>query len=194
MVGISQHPNSLNESFYFDKKHDHFFSIHALDYFMLDEHLDLAIDITKTSYSEQEVTKIISLIQRIDRDDKDLLFVPRLSHNERIAALNDYLSTIDHPKETEKIKKQYVKDNEEFTDFDKRFEIESTPEIADGWHHFKYDLLRPKAETFLNLNAININNARILDFGSEAGFTIDLIQDNAGHKIKPKTKWWQFWK
>ncbi|MAB49294.1 MAG: hypothetical protein CMC05_11750 [Flavobacteriaceae bacterium] len=193
MIGISQSPNSLNESFYFDKKEEKFFSIVVTDYFMLDDNLNLAKN-TTTSYSEQNQNKLVTLIKRIDKEDKDILFVPRLTHKERRDVLSEFLSSIDNPKEKEKIESLYLKTDDELTHFDKRFEIESSQKIVNEWNEFKDRILLSKAESFLNLNAINLNNASIMDFDNEGGITIDLTKDDNGNEIVDEKRWWEFWK
>ena len=136
----------------------------------------------------------MTLIKRIDKEDKDILFVPRLTHKERRDVLSEFLSSIDNPKEKEKIESLYLKTDDELTHFDKRFEIESSQKIVNEWNEFKDRILLSKAESFLNLNAINLNNASIMDFDNEGGITIDLTKDDNGNEIVDEKRWWEFWK
>ena len=193
MIGISQSPNSLNESFYFDKKEEKFFSILVTDYFMLDENLDVARD-TTTTYSQESQDQLVSLIKRIDKNDRDILCIPRLTHNERRKILSDFSHNLDNEQESEKIESLYLNTTNELTYFDKTFEVESLPEIVIDWNNFKDRILLSKAESFLNLNAINLTKTSIMDFGSEGNITINLKEDGEGNEIRNKKKWWEFWK
>ena len=64
----------------------------------------------------------------------------------------------------------------------------------DEWNEFKDKILLSKAESFLNLNAINLNNVGIMDFDDEGKITIDLTKDDKGNKIVKDKNWWKFWK
>ena len=83
MIGIAQSPYILNESFYFDKINNEFFSILVTDYFMLDENLEVAKN-TTTSYSKSNQGELVNRIRRIVNEDEDIISIPRLTNKERI--------------------------------------------------------------------------------------------------------------
>lgn len=191
VIGISQSPNSLNESFYFDKVSNEFFSILVTDYFILDENLDVAKNAT-TSYSNSNQSELVKRIKRIENEDKHIIPVPRLTNKERKDLLTQFLRSIDNQKEKERIEQLYL--NTERTIFDKKFDIESEQEIVEEWNNFKYETLLSKAESFINLNNINVHSARIWDLEDEGIITIDLTKNDEGNVIQEKRKWWEFWK
>ena len=101
MIGISQSPNSLNESFYFDKINIEFFSILVTDYFMLDENLDVAKN-TTTSYSQGNQSELVNRIKRIENKDKDN--INSTPDKERKGLLTEFLESIDNPKKKKELK------------------------------------------------------------------------------------------
>lgn len=191
VIGISQSPNSLNESFYFDKSNNEFFSILVTDYFMLDKNLDVAKNIT-TSYSHSNQSELVNRIKRIENEDKEIIPIPRLTNKERKDLLTQFLESIDNLEEKDRIESLYL--NTERTSFDKKFEIDGEQEIVDGWNSFKNEILISKADSFINLNNINIRSVRVWELEQEGNITIDLTKDDEGNVIEEKSKWWEFWK
>ena len=191
VIGISQSPYSLNESFYFDKLNNEFFSIIITDYFMLDENLNIAKN-TSSSYTSNNQNELVNRINRIENKDVYIVSIPHLTSKERKELLNQFLESIDDPREKERI--QQLSLNRERTTFDKKFDIESTQEIVEGWNNYKNRILLSKAESFLNLNKVNIDVACIWIPGEDGSITIDLTKDEKGNEVKVKSKWWEFWK
>lgn len=191
VIGLSQSPNSMNESFYYDKSSNEFFSILVTDYFIIDENFNIAKN-TTSSYSENKISELLNRIRRIENDDTDLISVPRLTFKERKNLLIEFTNSLDDKTEAKRIEKLYL--NEDRTIFNKRFEIESKPEIIDKWNSWKNEFLLSKAETFLNLNEIDINSATVMEFDEKVCIDIDLTKDEEGNIIKEKKKWWQIWK
>jgi hypothetical protein len=191
VIGISQSPNSLNESFYFDKSSNEFFSILVTDYFMLDENLEVAKN-TTSSYSQNNQSELVNRIKRIENEDEHIIVIPRLTNSERKDLLTKFLDSIDLPEEKGRIEKLYF--NTERIIFEKTFDIESEEEIVEGWNKFKNEILLTKAETFLNLNNINTHSARVWELEQEGSITIDLTKDDEVNIIEKKSKWWEFWK
>src|SRR5687767_10928026 len=111
MIGFEQPIGSLTELFYYDRLSNLFFTIHVSDYFMLDENLDIAPNVT-SSYSQDTQEAIVGWIKRIDKKDSQIIYIPRLTQSER----------------------------------------------EEGYDH---NFLLLKAETFLNLNNIDIETAKV---------------------------------
>ncbi|GAA3592891.1 UPF0158 family protein [Flavivirga amylovorans] len=193
MIGISQSPFSLNEVFYLDKKINEFFSILATDYFMLDDNFNLAKN-TSTSYSKKNENDLINRIQRIENNDNQIIEVPRLSFNERKKILIEFLDSVNDENEKERIKNLYL--NTDRTIFNRKFEIESNKDIIKNWNKYKNEILLSKAESFLNLNNININSTKVWEIEDDGNITIDLTKDDKGKSLGSTYKkiWWKFWK
>lgn len=190
-VGISQSPSSMNESFYFDKLKNEFFSILFTDYFMLDEDLNVAEN-TTTSYSTTDQSKLISNIKRIENQDTSLILIPRLSNEERQDLLKAFIKTIDNQKERTHLTTSYLKSEQ--TIFDLRFEIEGSEQSVNQWNLIKDEFLLSKAESFLNLNNIHIDQSYIWIPNEEGNITIDLKKNDDGAPLEKKSRWWEFWK
>lgn len=182
MIGMSQSPNSLNEIFYFDKLHNEFFSILAIDYFMLDENFDVAENVS-TSYSQSNENGVVDKIKRIESEDKHIILVPRLSKKERDDILTEFLQSINNPEEKERIENLYLK-TEGRTIFYKEFAIESEVEIVDKWNDFKNEILLSNAESFLSLHNINVHSARVWDLEEVGSIKVDLTKDDSGNVIE----------
>lgn len=75
-AAISSPPNELTRSFYYDKLNQTFFIIHIVDYFMLNE--DLEIDNSaQVSISEKSQKEIVDWIKRIEKNDDSIIRVPQ---------------------------------------------------------------------------------------------------------------------
>jgi len=75
-VGFSQPINSVKESFFFDKQNQIFFSIHAIDYFMFNEQLEIE-DPDSSSYSLKTLKDIQYWVKKIDANDPIIQFIPQ---------------------------------------------------------------------------------------------------------------------
>ncbi len=190
-IGLSQPPNSLNESFYFDKKSHSFFSILMMDYLLLDECLNKAKN-TTSSYSESTQNKLIAFIKRIENNDLKIISIPRYTYKERNVLLSQFLLTIEKSEERNRLESKYL--NSESDTFTKKFTIDGEQITIEAWENFKDAHLYAKADSFLNLNNINIASTTLLEFDEVGGYTIDLRKDENGNTIQEKNEWWKFWK
>ncbi|WP_405223817.1 hypothetical protein [Dokdonia sp. Asnod1-B02] len=75
-VSLSLPQNKQSEMFYFDKSQNLFFSIHIVDYFMLNENLEID-ESTTSSYNKKTENEIVSWIKRIELEDKRIISVPQ---------------------------------------------------------------------------------------------------------------------
>ena len=75
-VSLSLPENRQSEMFFFDKSKNLFFSIHIVDYFMLDENLEIDKS-TTSSYNKKTENEIVSWIKWIEREDKLIISVPQ---------------------------------------------------------------------------------------------------------------------
>ncbi|WP_338769559.1 hypothetical protein WAF17_10110 [Bernardetia sp. ABR2-2B] len=75
-AAISSPPNEFTRSFCYDTTNQTFFVIHALDYFMLNENLE--IDVSAESSMPTEAQKeIVGWIQRIEKNDDSIIRIPQ---------------------------------------------------------------------------------------------------------------------
>lgn len=178
-IALSQSPNLLSESFYYDKENQEFFSILITDYFMFDEKLEIDKSVT-TSYSEENLKKIVKKIKRIENNDKSIIAIPRLTNQKRKAILDNFIESlpINLTAEKQRLKEEYYfPDNTSLKNlniFDKHFEIEGEESIIEKWTNFKENVLSIEAETFLNINAIPIHSTKIWDVEESGDITISI--------------------
>jgi len=69
--------------------------------------------------------------------------------------------------------------------------IISLPRLGDLSDNGHEELISQEIDTFLNLNAIDLETARVWEVEDEASISIDLKKD-----VKPEAKsaWWKIWK
>lgn len=79
--GMQKSAARLFEGFYYDKRDCEFFEIINIDYFMLDENLNVAEDVS-TTYSKKDQLIISDRIKRIDVKDQSIIEVPRFGETE----------------------------------------------------------------------------------------------------------------
>ncbi len=118
--------------------------------------------------------------------------MPRFSFNERKEVLIEFLDSLND--KNERIKNLYF--NTDRTIFNRKFEIESSKNIVKNWNIYKNEILLSKAESFLNLNDINISNTKVWEIEDDGSVTIDLTKDDKGKSLGGtyRKKWWTFWK
>ncbi|GGA86304.1 hypothetical protein GCM10008015_28760 [Flavobacterium palustre] len=83
-TGLQQPTDRFSEIFYYDKRDNEFFSILVTDYFMFDENLNIAKDIT-TTYSKENLETLIDRIRRIENKDVAIISLPRLGNSPNTA-------------------------------------------------------------------------------------------------------------
>ncbi|MCC9072168.1 hypothetical protein LNQ49_11305 [Flavobacterium sp. F-65] len=130
-IGLSQSPDKISETFYFDKRDNQFFSILITDYFLFDEGFKINKN-TSSNYSDVNLKLLIDRLKRIENDSNSIIVLPRFG------------------------------------------------EIIEE------DLIS-KMDSFLNLNAINLESVSLWEVEELGDITIDLTN-------KKKKHWWQFWK
>jgi hypothetical protein len=80
-TGFQQPSDRLSELFYYDKRDDQFFSVLVTDYFLFDNELNLAKDVTST-YSKKSLESLQDRIKRIENNDLNIVAIPRLGQME----------------------------------------------------------------------------------------------------------------
>ncbi len=72
---MTKTPGSLTECFYYDRQNNEFFSILAIDYFMLDENFNISED-ASVSYSTENLKILLDRMKRIEADSNDIISIP----------------------------------------------------------------------------------------------------------------------
>jgi Uncharacterised protein family (UPF0158) len=182
----------INETYYFDKNHNQFFSVFITDYFLLEENPDINI---QSPYSDNELIVLKDRINRIESKGNSILYIPRLTSEERKQIIQDFLDSNLQTFDNEKL--QSIIDNETGRNyFD--INIEISDDINSEWKIFKAKRISEKAETFCNLNAIDIESASLCTDKKATSISLDLIESKSESldkeiKVQRKKAWWKFW-
>ncbi|MBT2564419.1 hypothetical protein J7E50_19720 [Pedobacter sp. ISL-68] len=193
-IGFEQPNGSLTEHFYYDKQNAEFFSILFTDYFILDEDLNLASNVT-TNYSKQQENYIVSRIKRIEEDDPTIISIPRVTLEDRKDFMQQFADTLSDQKLVG-ILNQRIKNHHYNNKFDFYFGNEADELTKVKWEETKNMFLLQQAETFLNLNNINLDKTSLWLADADGSVSIDLTNENNAKnfkKIKLKKSWWKLW-
>jgi hypothetical protein len=181
----------VNETYYFDKNNNQFFSIFITDYFIIDEAPDTTIN---SPYDATELNLLRDRINRTEQNDNSLLYVPRLNVEERKQILNEFIESSSHGLSVEKIK-LLVENETGRNNFE--LPLEFNEELKTDWKLFKYAKIQEKVDTFCNLNAIDIEKVTLWTDLKVTSMSLDLtVPKNELHKkdaIVQKRSWWKFW-
>jgi len=197
IIGFEQSTGSLTENFYYDKRESEFFSIMVNDYFMLDEEMNIASNVT-TNYSKTQENSLIDRIKRIENKDSNIISIPRVTLNERKNLMQQFVDKLSDSKLIDMLNQQI--ENQDFrAEFDFYFGNEADELTKQKWEEEKNNFLYQKVETFLNLNNINVDKSTLWIVDSEGSISFDLTDDKENKTIpiineqKIEKQWWKFW-
>jgi len=196
-IGFEQPTGSLTESFYFDLRDNEFFSIMIADNFMLDENMNIASDVT-TSYTKVQQDSLVDRLKRIEQGDGEIISIPRVPLEDRKVFMEMFVQSLSDNKLIEILKQRII--NQDYaTKFDFYFDKETDISIKEKWENQKNIFLIQRADSFLNLNNINIENCTLWESDNSGQITIDLKShdkkevDSKIILIDNKRPWWKFW-
>ena len=175
-IGLEQSTGSLTENFYYDKRDNEFFSIMAVDYFMLDEDLNISNDVT-TSYSKIQENSLIDRIQRIENNDPDIISIPRVSLEDRKAFMRKFVQALPGRK-LDNLLYEQIQNQDYRTKFDFYFGNEIDETTKQHWEDEKANFLHEQVAIFLHLNNINIETASFWDVEAKGSISIDLTKED----------------
>lgn len=196
-IGFEQWTGSLTENFYYDKRDREFFSIMAVDYFMLDEEMNVASNVT-TNYSKTQENSLVDRMKRIENKDPSIISIPRVSLDERKNFMQQFVDTLSDQRLIA-ILNQRIQNQDYSTKFDFYFGNEADELTKRKWEEVKGNFLHQQVDTFLNLNNINVDNSTLWVVDSEGSISVDLTEDKKTEPLpiadKPQMKkpWWKFW-
>lgn len=196
-IGFEQSTGSLTENFYYDKRDNEFFSIMAVDYFMLDEEMNVASNVT-TNYSKTQENSLVDRMKRIESNDPSIISIPRISLDDRKNFMQQFVYTLSDQKLID-ILNQRIQNQDYRTKFDFYFGNEADELTKQKWEEVKSNFLHQQVDTFLNLNNINVESSTLWVVDSEGPISIDLTKDKKTEPLQiinePQIKkpWWKFW-
>lgn len=188
-IAFQEPVDRINETYYFDSKHNQFFSVFITDYFLLEENSDTNI---QSPYSNEELLLLKNRINRIEIKDSSIIYIPRLMVDERKQIIEEFVQH--NPQSFGNEKSHSFINNETGRNY---FDL---PEIGNDlkfeWEVFKTKKVLEKAETFCNLNGIDIESASLWTDTKVTSMSLDLTKSKnkpADKEIKRKKVWWKFW-
>ncbi len=196
-IGFEQSTGSLTENLYYDKRDREFFSIMAVDYFMLDEQMNVASNVT-TNYSKTQENSLVDRMKRIENNDPSIISIPRVSLDERKNIMQQFVDTLSDQKLIA-ILNQRIQNQDYRTKFDFYFGSEADELTKQKWEEAKSNFLHQQVDTFLNLNNINVDNSTLWIVDSEGSISMDLTEDKKPeplpiiNELQIKKPWWKFW-
>lgn len=196
-IGFEQPTGSLTENFYYDKRNNEFFSIMAVDYFMLGENMNIADNVT-TNYSKTQENSLVGRMKRIENNDPTIISIPRITLEDRKNIMQQFVETLSDPNLIELLN-QRIQNQDYRTKFDFYFGNEVDEATKQKWKEVKNSFLHQQVNTFLNLNNINIDNTTLWIVDSEGHISLDLIENKKTDQLpivdEPQNKkpWWRFW-
>jgi hypothetical protein len=180
----------INETYYFDKLHNQFFSIFITDYYLLEEEPDANI---QSPYSDRDLQLLKDRVNRVESKDSSIIYIPRLLIDERKQIIEEFLERNSQSFDNEK--SQLLIDNETGRNYFDLNEISN--ELKSEWKIFKVTKILEKAETFCNLSNIDIESASLWTDTKVTSISWDLTEPKTKaveKEIKIEKKvWWKFW-
>ena len=180
----------INETYYFDKLYNQFFSIFITDYFLLEEESDTNI---QPPYSDKDLRLLKDRVNRIEIKNNSIIYIPRLTIYERKQIIEEFLEHNSQWFDNEK--SQLLIDNETGGNYFDLNEISN--ELKSEWKIFKATKVLEKAETFCNLSSIDIESASLWTDTKVTSISLDLTEPK-NKTVDKETKaekkmWWKFW-
>lgn len=86
----------ITENFYYDKRNKEFFSVMIFDYFMLDENMEMAGNVT-SNYSQKEEISLVGRMKRIENKDPVILSIPKVALKERKEVMLQFVQSLSDP-------------------------------------------------------------------------------------------------
>lgn len=171
-MAFSEPVNSLMETFYYDKRDKEFYSIHVADYMLLNEDLSLNENV-ESSYTDGIAALIADRIRRADREDEQIVTVPRLEVEARKAIMEEFTRDVDDEKLLA-ILQQRIKNQDGSQRFDFYFGDEATPEEVTRWELLKRERLIPIIHKFMDKHNIDPDTSQAWDIGDSFSVSLDL--------------------
>ena len=196
-IGFEQPTGNLTENFYYDMRDNEFFSIMVVDYFMLDEEMNIASNVT-TNHSKTQENSLVNRIKRIENKDSSIISIPRVTLNDRKNLMKQFVDKLSESKLID-ILNQQIENQDYRAEFDFYFGNEADELTKQKWEEEKNNFLYQQVETFLNLNNINIDNSTLWIVNSEGSISVDLTYDKETRTLptineqKIKKPLWKFW-
>jgi hypothetical protein len=186
-IAFCEPVDRINESYYFDKRNCEFFSVFITDYFLTDPN-DIE-EYADSPYSKEELATLFERIERIEDNSTFLISIPSLTVQERKEMMYLFVETHNS---LDKNELQIIVESENGrTNLD--FNQKLVPEINEDWYRFKYDYIQNKADSFCNLNGIDLDTSSLWTDRKMTSMSLNIKDTIPPDHEKSKNPWWKFW-
>jgi hypothetical protein len=187
-IAFSEQVDSINESFYFDRRDNEFFSVFVTDYFLTDP---LSTETYPGNpYSAEELDILAKRIQRIEDNDAVIISIPRLTIDERRQMMQAFVGNRPDLSNKDDLQKIIEAENGRTS---LNFNNLLQDNIQKEWKQFVSDFIEQKADTFCNLLNINLDTASLWTDKKMLSMSFDLGNNGNEQKSEPKKPWWKLW-
>jgi hypothetical protein len=168
-VAFTDRAHSLNEQYYVDRRDSQFFSIFFTDYFIVEEEAGESAE--EVPYNEVELAQLKDRITRLDSKDSTLLWIPRLTVEERKEIMYLFL-------ESHKYLANYNDLEKDIAHIDGRSEFAFSSSLSDefmvAWEELKYVEVSNHIRLFLKENDIDLETSTLWTNEKMTGITLNL--------------------
>ena len=185
-MAFTEHVDRLNEAFLFDRRVNEFYSVFITDYFLTDPKASNTY--TNSPYSPEELAVLIERMERQERNDPSILFIPRLTIEERQEMWQQFL---DAQSLQDTTLQNIVTAENGRTNLD--FGNQLTTELNEKWKQSKRVFVQTKIDTFCNLNGIDLETVTLWTDKKMTSLTLFDLNDKPRKEFTSTKPWWKFW-
>jgi hypothetical protein len=175
-TAFTERVGCINESFYFDAKDNQLFSIFMTDYYLTDPHLNADFN---DPYTIEEFESLVQRIDRIEKDDRSIICIPRLSIDDRKLLLKSFLN--DQQLQDIAVLQRFVEEENGRTWLDFNNELDETYKVK--WQAFKTHFVKPYIDRFCLLHNIELETVTMFTNEKVSSITFDL-----SYPVEPETE------
>jgi hypothetical protein len=187
-LAFSEQVDRLNESYYFDRRDNEFFSVFITDYFLTDT--SSTDRYPGNPYSAAELQNLTERIKRLELNDTSILSIPRLTVDERRQMMKAFLESHSHLQNSSDLQKVVDAENGRTNlDFDKLLDNDE----REQWRQFKSNFIEQKVDTFCNLQNINLDTATLWTDKKMTSVSLGLDNKKEQPIVEKEKLWWKFW-
>ena len=187
-LAFSEQVDRLNESYYFDRRDNEFFSVFITDFFLTDT--SSTDEYPDNPYSAAEMQTLTERIERLEHNDTSILSIPRLTIEERKQMMEEFLKSCSHLQNSDDLHKLVdIENGRTNLDFDNLLESEE----REQWRQFKSDFIQQKIDTFFNLQNIKIDTATLWTDKKMTSISLGLDDKKEPPTLEKEKPWWKFW-
>lgn len=187
-LAFSEQGDRLNESYYFDRRDNEFFSVFITDYFLT--HTSSTDEYPGNPYSAAEQQILTERIKRLELNDTSILTIPRLTIDERKQMMEEFLESRSHLRNSNDLQRLVDAENGRTNlDFDNLLDSEK----REQWRQFKSNFIQRKVDTFCNLQNINLDIATLWIDKKMTSVSLGVDNKKEHPTVEKEKPWWKFW-